>query len=591
MFEVAHVSNALSGDGDDSLRNPENWVSAQEADPDLRQLRAKILRREEFSEMDHRSASSDLQAYIRLFDSLFINGRNILSLKRILKSDEGHLRPKNVALVPAAFQDRVMLATHRSGAHLAVDNTLRRAQESFFWPQMRKSAEKVVQACEECVKKIKQPPQPQRHTLESHQPGYPFFRCSVDIVGPFPPSAKGHRYILTVRDEFSRWPEAYPLKSMTAEEVVDKLTMEFIPRYGAPGEFQSDRGSQFTSQILQTVARMLRIRWRVSTPFHAATQGCERLHRDLVKSLRAFVGHNPREWHRHLPAVLLALRTTVSKSTGMTPAAIVYGKELRMPLEVMFGTPNDEPIDQPVTEYSEDLKNRLRTAYDFVRRNIGEAIARQRLNYFKDKVTYRPDDQVWLFSPRTAPGPRKLAVFWTGPWRVVKAVNPLTFVIRPHESWNRQKQELVSIDRLRPYVTADGEQPANIAPADDQDLSFAGDEFAEVTKHLQDQPDVPSSDDEDEAVNATPHAPSQGERQATSPSTATQPASSLPSEQADGPPPSSSPSFASASAPSTRPPPKPRMTATQRLQAEARSFVGGELSTRTRSSSRSGHRN
>ena len=50
----------------------------------------------------------------------------------------------------------------------------------------------------------------------------PFKRVAVDIVGPIaPPSEAGHRYILTLVDYATRYPEAVPLKKITTEAVAE----------------------------------------------------------------------------------------------------------------------------------------------------------------------------------------------------------------------------------------------------------------------------------------------------------------------------------------------------------------------------------
>ena len=88
------------------------------------------------------------------------------------------------------------------------------------------------------------------------------------------------------------------------------------PNRGIYSEVRSTNGNpiRFTSLAAQSVAQALKIRWRLSTPYHPQIQGVERMHRDLVKSLRAFVGHNPKTWCRYLPAVLMALPKSNSRS-------------------------------------------------------------------------------------------------------------------------------------------------------------------------------------------------------------------------------------------------------------------------------------
>ena len=64
----------------------------------------------------------------------------------------------------------------------------------------------------------------------------PFKRVAVDIVGPIaPPSEAGHRYILTLVDYATRYPEAVPLKKITTETVAEAL-LNIYSRVGIPEE-------------------------------------------------------------------------------------------------------------------------------------------------------------------------------------------------------------------------------------------------------------------------------------------------------------------------------------------------------------------
>ena len=39
---------------------------------------------------------------------------------------------------------------------------------------------------------------------------------AVDVLGPFPPSSKGSRYIVVLSDYLTRWVEAFPVPSVEA---------------------------------------------------------------------------------------------------------------------------------------------------------------------------------------------------------------------------------------------------------------------------------------------------------------------------------------------------------------------------------------
>ena len=74
----------------------------------------------------------------------------------------------------------------------------------------------------------------------------PFARVAIDLVGPLsPPSSEGHRYILTLVDFSTGFPEAVPLKNIDTISVSEAL-LSIFARVGIPKEVLSDRGTQFT---------------------------------------------------------------------------------------------------------------------------------------------------------------------------------------------------------------------------------------------------------------------------------------------------------------------------------------------------------
>ena len=55
----------------------------------------------------------------------------------------------------------------------------------------------------------------------------PFTRMAMDIVGPLRRSSAGHKYILVVCDNATRYPEAVPLCSIDDEHVAKELIKLF----------------------------------------------------------------------------------------------------------------------------------------------------------------------------------------------------------------------------------------------------------------------------------------------------------------------------------------------------------------------------
>ena len=99
--------------------------------------------------------------------------------------------------------------------------------------------------------KEKTNPVPTQHapigTIESN---HLFEKLLWDIMGPLPAAAGGCRYVLVVTDLFTKWVEAFPLKSTDSVTLASVLVDEVICRYGVPHYLHSDQGANFVSAVI-----------------------------------------------------------------------------------------------------------------------------------------------------------------------------------------------------------------------------------------------------------------------------------------------------------------------------------------------------
>ena len=175
---------------------------------------------------------------------------------------------------------------------------------------------------------------------------------------------------------------------------------------------------------------------------------------------------NERDWDLRVPRLMLAYRTSTQESTGCTPFYLMFGREARLPADVMFGLPPNFPPQQ-VNQYALDLRARLEGAYRLVRDHMGIQHLRQKTLYDRSSHgdPYKAGDLVWLHCPAVPRGKSpKLHCYWQGPYSVVKTLGDALFLIQHRDS--PRKRTVVHFDRLKPCTVRSSEE--NVAPASNE---------------------------------------------------------------------------------------------------------------------------
>jgi len=77
---------------------------------------------------------------------------------------------------------------------------------------------------------------------------WPFRGWAIDLIGQiYPPSSKGHKFILVASDYFAKWVEAIPLKKVTSANMIDFVKEHIVYRFGIPQTITTDQGTMFIS--------------------------------------------------------------------------------------------------------------------------------------------------------------------------------------------------------------------------------------------------------------------------------------------------------------------------------------------------------
>ena len=187
----------------------------------------------------------------------------------------------------------------------------------------------------------------------------------------------GYNQVLVMIDHFTKYAEAVPCITASAEETCDHLINTWIARHGCPMTFQSDNGTAFVGVLTKELMRRSQVAQAHSTTYHPQTNGLvERQNRTLVSMLRVYCSRYMTDWDRYLPQVMGAYNSTQHSTTGVSPHMMLTGHEKSLPLTFFF--PEYEGKKTSPQVYVRDVIRRQQKLNDLCRRNTQQAQARQR---------------------------------------------------------------------------------------------------------------------------------------------------------------------------------------------------------------------
>ncbi|XP_060580696.1 uncharacterized protein LOC132737428 [Ruditapes philippinarum] len=337
-------------------------------------------------------------------------------------------------VVPKDLRETVLKVAHDSllAGHLGIRKTSDRVLGEFYWPGVLVEVRRYCQSCDICQRTISKGRISKVTLGKMPLIDTPFKRVAVDIVGPIEPMTdRKNRYILTMVDYATRYPEAIALPSIETERVAEAL-VDMYSRLGVPEEMLTDCGSQFTSQIMNEVSRLLSLRQLTTTPYHPMCNGLvEKFNGSLKQMLKRMCSERPTDWDKYLNAMLFAYREVPQESLGFSPFELLYGRSIRGPITILRElwsgkTENDEV--KTTYQYVVDLQERLESTCKIAQQELEKSSIRYR-KYYNRKArdrTFKKGSKVLVLIPTKR---NKLLLQWKGPFVVSEVVNKLDYRI------------------------------------------------------------------------------------------------------------------------------------------------------------------
>jgi transposase InsO family protein len=325
--------------------------------------------------------------------------------------------------VPPLYRRDVLRSFHQGpgAAHSAGSAMLHRLKKEVWWKQGHQDVQEYVKRCGKC--QLFRPAGRDKVHLQSRgSPSYPMERISMDVLSLEGIPGSRNPLLLVIIDEFTRYPEVFPMRDQKASTIAEIFLKKFIPRYSVPRELLSDRGANFLSQLMMAICERLKIRKLNTTAYHPEANGAnERSHRTLYTLLRGLTEDNGSDWEEKLPMALWAYRVAYHRSIGTSPHEALFGFHPRN-IEI------DHPDEWDDLRMDERLRNmeamqtRMKELQKQTTAKRNAAINDTR----KEPSTLEPGDLVKVRKQvRT-----KLDPHWEGPFEVLRQVGPVTYEIK-----------------------------------------------------------------------------------------------------------------------------------------------------------------
>ncbi len=383
---------------------------------------------------------------------------------------EAGLTPKERGLrwvVPEsarALVYRILAVAHGAAEHRSKKNTSSFIKDLFVWKGMDDDIAAFVEQCILCCKTRSGERNPRKIASLLHAE-----HCNELLHFDFLYMHEGHSpYLLLLKDDFSGFCLLYRCGSSDSESVVEALSA-WIGMFGVPKLFHSDTASHFKNEVMEELARKLKIEHTFAVAYAPWSNGSvERLCRSVLAVFRRICSQQGRAyecWANYVLAVQRVLNTRkAERLMGRSPAEVfTNAKDADSSLAVML----EDERELMVMNVAEELlaKNqeeveKMFTDVDLLHKGIREKLDEQRQKAvdahnrktgIRD-VDFTKGDYVLVGIPDFKKKP-KLALRWNGPARVLDfADHALTYEV---QFLGQEAISVVHASRLKHYADGD----------------------------------------------------------------------------------------------------------------------------------------
>ena len=173
-------------------------------------------------------------------------------------------------MVPEEPRIEVLKEAHSEpqAGHLGVEKTYHRLSLRYYWPGIYADVTKFVRQCD---------PR-QRSKVEQARPSgltgqrivkQPWTVVASDVMGPFPRSKSGHKYVLVFQDLFTKWVEVVLIRTANGPTIKRQFEDLVVSRWGASKVVHANNGAEFSNRLIEQTCKSLGIVHTTNPVYHA----------------------------------------------------------------------------------------------------------------------------------------------------------------------------------------------------------------------------------------------------------------------------------------------------------------------------------
>jgi transposase InsO family protein len=380
-------------------------------------------------------------------------------------------KPDDTRIVlPKSLVPLVMSVYHYLplAGHMGRSKTYRAIERRWYWKGMWRDVRDMVGGCLRCQRRKRARPA-RAGWSQFRTASYPFEQIHVDIVGGFPEYGTGQNRIMTIVDAFTSYAIAVPISNESAATFVKVIYENVICVHGCPKRIITDRAQGFIAKVIKGLCERLDVKKIETSGYMPQANGkVERYHKVLGAALTIYAidkrrwfeyltiyAVDKRKWFEYVHAVVFAYNVSVHASTGYSPYQLVYGRDPRLPLDILLEDNDTEYVDE--AQFGLTVSQTVRDTFKKVRQAQLDSLraSQEKRDEGRYSVDLQPGTWVLHWEPEKAQKgvktPQKMLNRWSFPCKVIKKVGPGAYQI--HSPWRKRPPHTFNapVSKLIPF--------------------------------------------------------------------------------------------------------------------------------------------